>query len=167
MKNLKTLLLVIVLALGFNTTVKAQSKVAHINIQELISLMPATKKMNAELEKLQKTYLDDITTAQKALEAKYKKYGAEAANQTPEENEKRDLELKQDARKIAASQKAAQADLSKRANQLSEPIYKAADAAVKAVAKAQGVNYVLDASVLLYADGTDLMPLVKKHLGIQ
>lgn len=166
MKNLKTLLLIAVLTLGFNT-VQAQSKIAHINIQELIQLMPETKTMNTTLAQLEKTYVDDIKAENTSLEAKYAKFQKEAASQTKEENEKRQLEIEQGQRKLSLGQQAAQQELSKKNQELITPIIEKADAAVKAVAKTQGYDYVLDSSVLLVANGTDLLSLVKTHLGIQ
>ena len=166
MKNLKTLLLIAVITLGFNTA-KAQSKVAHINIQELISLMPEAKVMNATLEKLDKTNKDDLKAAVTALQAKYNKYQTEAPNQTEEENQRRELDVQQSQKKIQLSEQAAQQDLSKKNQELIQPIIEKADAAVKAVAKAQGFDYVLDSSVLLVANGTNLLAAVKANLGIQ
>ena len=52
---------------------------------------------------------------------------------------------------------------------LSAPLLKTAQDAIDAVAKANGYTYVLDTSsgiVLVFPDGDDLLPLVKKHLGI-
>lgn len=166
MKNLKTLLLIAVLTLGFNT-VQAQSKIAHINLQELVGLMPETKIMNTTLEQLEKTYVEDIKAEDTALKAKYEKFQREGATQTKEENEKRNLELEQGQRKLNYGQQVAQQELSKKSNELIKPIIDKADAAVKAVAKAQGFDYVLDSSVLLVANGTNLLEAVKKHLGIQ
>ncbi|PHR69946.1 MAG: hypothetical protein COA67_09115 [Lutibacter sp.] len=166
MKNLKTLLLIAVIALGFNN-VQAQSKVAHINLQELISLMPETKVMKTTLEKLEKTNIDDLKAEDAILQAKYKKFQTELANQTKEENEKRQLEIEQGKRKLQAGAQAAQNDLNIKNNELVQPIIEKADKAVKAVAKAQGFDYVLDSSVLLVANGTNLLSLVKAHLGIQ
>lgn len=169
MKHLKSLLLIAVITLGFNT-IQAQSKVAHINIQELISFIPEVKTMRAELSKLEKTYLDDIKAESTAFEAKYKRYQAEGPNQTNEENEKRQLEIEQTQRKIQMSQQVAQQEMSKKNNDLNKnlaPILEKADAAVKAIAKAQGFDYVFDSSLLLVANGTDLMTAVKAHLGIQ
>lgn len=169
MKHLKSLLLIAVITLGFNT-IQAQSKVAHINIQELISFIPEVKTMRAELSKLEKTYLDDIKEESDAFKAKYERYQAEGPNQTNEENEKRQLEIEQTQRKIQMSQQVAQQEMSKKNNELNKnlaPILEKADAAVKAVAKAQGFDYVLDTSLLLVANGKDLMTAVKEHLGIQ
>lgn len=169
MKNLKTLLLIAVLTLGFNT-VQAQSKVAHINLQELIGSIPEVKTMRAELTKLEKTYIDDIKAESISFEAKYKKYQAEAPSQTKEENEKRGLEIEQGQRKIQLSEQVAQQEMGKKNDEMNKkltPILQKVDAAINAVAKAQGFDYVLDSSVLLVANGTDLLASVKANLGVQ
>lgn len=168
MKNLKTLLLIAVLTLGFNT-VQAQNKIAHVNMQDLIDAMPETIALNAEITKLGKTLNDDITAAEAALEAKYKKYQAEGASQTKEENEKRSLELEQDQRKINLTKQAAQKEINDKSQKGIEPIIKKANEAVNAVAKAQGIQYVIDSSIptFVVAAGTDMLPAVKTHLNIK
>merc|ERR1712232_1496100 len=88
MKQIKTLLLIAILAVGFNT-VQAQTKVAHISTDQLLSLMPETKALNAELEKLSKTYESELKAEEAKLQAKLKKYDAEAASQTDEVNQQR------------------------------------------------------------------------------
>ena len=45
-------------------------------------------------------------------------------------------------------------------------IVEKADNAIKAVAKAQGIQYVVDSAMLIVADGKDLMADVKKQLGL-
>ena len=52
MKHFKTLLFVAVLFIGSTSFMNAQSKVAHINTQDLIEAMPEMKSAKAELEKL-------------------------------------------------------------------------------------------------------------------
>ena len=49
MKHFKTLLLIAIVTLGFNT-MQAQQKIGHISTDLLISLMPETKALNAEIE---------------------------------------------------------------------------------------------------------------------
>ena len=73
--------------MGFNT-VQAQSKVAHISTDLLLSLMPETKALNADLEKLSKTYESELKGENDKLEAKLKKYEAEVDSQTDEVNQK-------------------------------------------------------------------------------
>ena len=56
MKKLNVFLIAAMVLLGAQTTVFAQSKVAHINTTELVSVMPEMKAAEGQLEKLQKTY---------------------------------------------------------------------------------------------------------------
>ncbi|AOW20643.1 OmpH family outer membrane protein [Urechidicola croceus] len=166
MKKLKTLLLIAVVTLGFNT-IQAQSKVAHIDTQALIEAMPETKAMNAELEKLGKTYDDEIKAADAALKAKLQKYEQEFSAQTEEENKRRGAEVQLEEQKLYAAAQGAQQDLNKQRNEKLAPIVEKAQKAIKAVADAQGIQYVLDRSALIVAEGTDLLPAVKANLGIQ
>jgi outer membrane protein len=166
MKHLKTLLLIAVLTLGFGS-IQAQNKTAHINFQELVSLMPETKTMTDDLTKLDKTQQDDLKTAEATLKAKLTKYQAEAVSQTPEENKKRQLEVQQDEQRLYSSAQAAQASLGEKRNEKLTPIVEKAQKAVNDVAKEKGIAYVFDSSTLLTATGTDLMAAVKKKLGIQ
>ncbi len=50
MKQLKTILFAAALILGSVSFTQAQSKVAHINTNELITAMPEMKSAQAELE---------------------------------------------------------------------------------------------------------------------
>src|SRR5690606_29782969 len=93
MKQLKTLLLATALCIGTVSFTQAQSKIAHINMNELISAMPEMKAAQTELEALQKTYTTDLQNMGTELQKKSEQYNAEAATKTPEENEKRGTEL--------------------------------------------------------------------------
>lgn len=168
MKHLKTLLFATALFIGSISFTNAQSKVAHINTQELVGAMPKMKTAQAELEKLAKTYEADIQTMIKEYQTKTQQYDAEASTKTNEENAKRLEEVNGMQQSISAYQKQAQTDLQKKEADLLKPIYEEARAAIQKVAKAQGFNYVLDSMTgqgVLYADGKNLLADVKKELG--
>jgi outer membrane protein len=148
--------------------VNAQSKVAHINVQQLLSEMPEMKSAEAELKKLQDTYRADIEDSMTELRNKYTLYSNESSSKTQEENEKRALELQGYEKSIQDAQAAAQQELQKKQAELFAPISEKAKAAIDKVAAAQGFDYVIDATQgygLIVANGTDLLPLVKKELG--
>lgn len=166
MKRLKTLLFATVLFFGMTSFMQAQSNVAHINTQELIQAMPEMKSAQAEIEKLGKTYEADIKELATSLQNKMKQYDSEAAAQTDEENQKRVLEVQGLQRNIQEYQANAQKDLQKKEFDLLKPITEKAKAAIDKVAKAQGIQYVLDAATLIVSDGKDLMADVKRELGI-
>jgi len=165
MRNLKTLLLIAVVAVGFNT-MQAQSNVAHIDLGAIVKLMPETIKMNEDLEKLSKTYQDDLAETEAALKALTEKYTAEAEAQTDEENGKRAQEIQQEDYKIKLGYQMAEQDIQKQGNAMMEPIILKARNAVLAVSKELNFDYVMDTNSLIVAEGTDISVMVKTKLGL-
>jgi len=168
MKHFRTLLFVAALFIGSTSFMNAQSKVAHINTQQLVEAMPKMKAAQGELEKLAKTYEADIQTMAKEYTTKTTQYDAEASTKTDEENQKPLAEVQGMQQSIGAYQKQAQEDLQKKEAELMKPIYDEARAAIQTVAKAQGFDYVLDSmngQGVLFANGKDLLADVKKQLG--
>jgi outer membrane protein len=169
MRQLKTLLFASLLFVGTTGFSVAQSKVAHINTNDLIAAMPAMKTAQAELEKLQKTYEAEIKTMATELDTKIKQYQAEVDTKTEEENQNRAQEVQSMQESIRQYQGQAQQDLQKKEADLMKPIFEKAKAAIDKVAKAQGFEYVLNSvegSGVLVANGKDLLPDVKKELGL-
>ncbi len=168
MKHLKTLLLVAIFSIGLGGVANAQ-KIGHINTDKLLAEMPATKAMKAELDKLQKTYKDDIEAMAKKLEAKFKKYDAEGKSQTQEVNQKRAAEIQQERLKIGQAEQAAGKEMQRKYQERSIPILKKAEEAIKAVAAEKGIIYVLDAApgkgLIVYDKGEDIYNAVKAKLG--
>ncbi|SFC86888.1 OmpH family outer membrane protein [Algibacter pectinivorans] len=166
MKQFKTFLLAIALCFATVSFTQAQSKVAHINTQELIAAMPAAKSAQAEIEALGKTYQTDIQASITEYQNTVKQYEAEAATKTDEENQKRGLELQEKQQRIQQFRADAQKDLATKEAELFKPIQEAAMKAINEVAKAKGYEYVIDRATLIVANGTDILADVKKQLGI-
>ncbi|WP_027137751.1 OmpH family outer membrane protein [Gaetbulibacter saemankumensis] len=168
MKHLKQLFLAAALCIGSISFTQAQSKVAHINTQELITAMPEMKAAQSQLETLSKTYQTDIQSSVTEFQNLLKQYEAEAATKTEEENAKRGQEIQEKQQRIQQFQADAQKDLQKKELDLLQPITEKAKAAILKVARAQGYDYVLDSAqgVTILADGKNLLDDVKKELGI-
>lgn len=171
MKQFRTLLIALSFVFGAIALSNAQdSKVAHINTQELIETMPAYKSAMSQLEKLESTYRADIDDLYKEAQSKNQRYQQEAVNQTEEENAKRAQELQQDQQKIVQFQQNAQKELQKKESELLRPVYEKARTSIQKVAREKGYDYVLDSTTgaggVILADGYDLMADVKKDLGI-
>ncbi|WP_142784985.1 OmpH family outer membrane protein [Changchengzhania lutea] len=168
MKQFKTLLLATALCIGTLSFAQAQSKVAHINTQELITAMPEMKAAQAQLETLSKTYQTDIQSSVTEFQTLLKQYEAEASTKTEEENAKRGQEIQEKQQRIQQFQADAQKDLQKKEIDLLQPITEKAKAAILKVARAQGFDYVFDSAqgVTILADGKNLLDDVKKDLGI-
>ena len=169
MKNFKLLLVAALLFVGATSFVNAQSKVAHIDTKLLVEAMPEMKAAQSQLEKLQRTYDSEIRSMMKEWEAKVKQYDGEAANKTEEENLKRVEEVQGMQKNIGDYRNQALQDLQKKEVDLLQPILEKARAAIQKVARAQGIQYVLDSATgngVILADGTDLLADVKIELGI-
>ncbi|MDX1362744.1 OmpH family outer membrane protein [Arenibacter latericius] len=168
MKQIKKIAVAIVLFVAATGFVNAQAKIAHIDVQELLSSMPEMKAADAELKKLSETYRADIESSMTELRNKYTQYQNESASKSEEENQKRALELQGFEKNIGEAQQTAQQELQKKQAELLGPITEKAKKAIEAVAAAEGVDYVIDATQgggLIVAKGKDLLPAVKKHLG--
>ncbi|MEN8858697.1 MAG: OmpH family outer membrane protein [Flavobacteriaceae bacterium] len=168
MRKLKSLLIVAFLALGMSGVANAQ-KVGHVNLERVIANMPETRALQTEIEKISKTYKDDITGMAKKFEAKYKKYSAEQASQTDDVNKQRAEEIQGERNRIQQAEQAAGQDIQQRQQTKLIPILQKAEKAIKEVAKAKGLLYILDGSAgkgLLVADGTDIYEDLKVKLGL-
>ena len=100
---------------------------------------------------------------------KRQQYEAEVKTQTDEENEKRAQELQTIEQSIRQYQNQASQDLQKKQSDLMKPIFEKAKAAIDKVANALGFDYVLNSvegSGVLVANGKDILPDVKKELGL-
>lgn len=169
MKHLKKITVALVLFVAATGFVNAQSKIAHIDVTQLLSAMPEMKAAEAELKKLSETYNADIESSMTELKNKYTLYENEAASKSKEENEKRAIELQSAQKTIGDAQQSAQRELQKKQQELFAPISDKAKAAIEKVAGEQGFDYVIDAQAgggLIVANGKDLLPDVKKELGI-
>lgn len=175
MRNIRTMMVAVALFFGATSMAVAQAKIAHIDTQKLLEEMPERKSAEAQLKKLQQTYMSDIQASIKELQTKAKVYQDEASALSEAQLKAREAEFMKKSEEIQtmennirqAEQTAAQ-NLQKKQQELIEPILKKVRAAVEKVAAAQGIQYVLDSSNgsgVIVAKGTDLYSAVKKELG--
>ncbi|WP_395058734.1 OmpH family outer membrane protein [Flavobacterium sp.] len=163
MKQIKTLLIAAVMFFGANT-MNAQTKVAHIDVQDLLSKMPEITSANAQLEKLSKTFDTEYGTMVTEYQTKMKKYEGEAATATEAINETRAKEMQDMGQRIQQYRDSAQKQLQEKEQEVKKPIMDKVKAAIVKVGKAKGFQYVMDASSLILADGPNLFEDVKKEL---
>lgn len=168
MKTVKTLLIAATMFLGANQAMQAQAKVAHINVQELMTTMPDMKNAQAQLKQLGESYDKTYTSMATEYQTKMQKYEAEAKTVTEAINETRMKEMQEMAQRIQAFQQNAEKELGQKQQDLLKPIMEKAQAAIQKVAKTKGYQYVLDStsgSGVILADGPNLFIDVKKELG--
>jgi outer membrane protein len=146
----------------------AGGKIGFISLQELIPVMPEYKKAD--------TALNDYQTAlgQNFEDMKREYYEKDSAINTKDTVKltKAQLEIKRREVgellvKLQGYQQQSQQLYQQKQQDLISPIQKKAVEAVQAVAKENGFTYVLSKEALLVSPpAEDLLPLVKKKLGI-
>jgi outer membrane protein len=164
MKQFRTFLIAAVALFSFQT-MSAQTKVAHVDTNEIMTKMPAVLDAQNQLKKLSDTYTAEYKTMVDEYQAKIKKYEGEVATVTDAVNQTRQSEMQDMGRRIGEYQETAQKDLQKKESDLMKPITDKVKASIQKVGKVKGYQYVINASDLLLADGPDLTADIKKDLG--
>ena len=165
MKRLKSLLIATVLFLGTSYSIHAQAKTAHVDVNEIISKMPAMLDAQKQLEKLSATYDGEYKTMAEEYQNKIKKYDQEAGTVTDAVNQTRQTEVQDLVKRITDYRDNAQKELQKKEADMVKPLMDKIKASIQKVGKAKGYQYVLNAADLLLTDGPDLTADVKKDLG--
>lgn len=165
MKNLKSLLVATLLFLGASQISNAQAKIAHVDVSEIMTKLPAMLESQKQLDKLSQTYQADYKTMGDEYQAKLKKYDAEASTVTDAMNAERQKEVADMEKRIQEFGQTAQKELQSKEADLMKPIEEKVKLAIQKVGKAKGFQYVLNSAGLLMADGPNLTADVKKELG--
>ena len=142
-------------------------KIAHIQLDSLITIMPETK----QAQELAQGYLKDlekqVASMKSEFDSKYQDYTTNEAGMSDLVKKTKQEELQTLNQRIEDFRTQAQQDYQKKSSDLSKPIYEKAKKAVDAVAKENGFKYVLDTStgiVLFHEPSDDIFALVKKKL---
>lgn len=165
---MKKLLYIITAALILGTGAAHAQKIGHVNSQEILFELPAYKDAEAKMKEFTTERMKDY----EALKTKYQQLMNEYNVLKEKKASEAELKLKEEdimsiQSRIDGFEQEYQTNLQKREQILMEPLIKQVKDAISKVAKAQGLNYVVDTGTLLYIDGgTDLSPLVKKELNI-
>ena len=158
----------IVAACGSFAFANAQ-KIAHINLDSLVSMMPETKVASEAAQTYFKGLEQESIAMQTELENKYQKYQTEEANMSELLKKNRMEELQQLQRRIEDFRNQASQDYQRKTGELTAPIMDKAKKAIEMVAKDGGYKYVLDTSTqnptVLYSEpADDILMAVKKKL---
>lgn len=167
----KTLIALLVVMFAFGTTAVAQKtvKLGHINSSELMQIMPGRDEAQATLQKEVDELQNTMKNMQAELEQRYNEYMGKKDQMSDLIRQTKERELQDMGNRIQDFQESAQKKLAEREQEVLKPIIDKAKKAIEDVAKENGYTYIFDSGVgaLLYQqDSDDIMPLVKKKLGL-
>jgi len=157
---------------GISVSLFAQSfKFGHIDSQELISSMPATDSAQAKLRKLTQDLEEQLELMNVELNNKYENYLSKRDSYSELIRQTKEAEIQEMQQRIQKFQMEADNDLQTQRTKLLQPIQEKALKAVQDVAREQKFTYIFDigtGAIPYYSDQSiDIMPMVKKKLGIE
>ena len=156
-----------VMALGVFTA-SAQQKIGYVNTDELIGIMPEAEKADVELKDFQTALGQQGQDMMKELTAKDSIFVKDSAKLSPSMKEIKRKELIELYQRVQGWQTQAQELYQQEAQKKIAPIRDKAMDAIRVVAKENGYSYILDINAIIVAPpGDDVLPLVKKKLGIK
>ena len=147
----KTLSLV---ALLFVTNLAiSQSKVAHVNSQSLLDTMPTRDLALKEIKEIEDEFKLELNGMYEEYEKTRAKLEGERATLSPTIIKSREANLMNLGQRIQEREQTVQSELQVRAQELNQPIFDRVKQAVDIVADRKKLNYVIDASNMLYSKG--------------
>lgn len=142
-------------------------KLGHINSQELMQIMPGRDTVQTILQK----EVADLEATLKTMYAEYETrsndYVQNQAGWTDLIRQTKQREIQDMQARIQEFQQNAQTKMQEREAELTKPIIDRAKKAIEDVAREGNYTYIFDGATLLYSqDSEDVMPQVKKKLGL-
>jgi outer membrane protein len=160
--------MILMLAVVLPMLASAQ-KIGHVNSQEIMALMPETKRMGEKLDSLQSMYETQLANMQEEFNKKVAEFQQQQTTMTAGVREFRQQELAEMEQRMQMFYQTIQQDLQAKQVEYLQPVRSALLEAISKVGTAKGCTYVMDQAGMLYisSDATDLTSAVKAELGIK
>lgn len=168
-KLIKFGLAVFCITLLISTTAIAQTKIAYININQLIELLPETNGAKITLTTFQKQLSDQLNTMYTELQTKGQAYEKSKATMPDAIKATKESDLADLQKRIQEFEERAKAQFNDKQNELLAPIIDKAHKTALQVSDEKGYTFLFDTSAgqLLKGPASDnLMDAVKLKLGI-
>lgn len=164
---MKQLFFVCLMAMGM-LTASAQTKIGYISTEDLISDMPEAEKADNDLKQYQADLTQQGQDMMRDLSMKDSLFVRDSMKLSASMKEIKRGELIDLYQKVQNWNQQAQEMYQRKAQEMIAPLRTKALDAIKAVAKESGYAYVFDInSVIVAPPADDILPLVKKKLGIK
>ena len=168
MKKVLSILMVAIGLVSVSSGVKAQTKNGYISFNEIVSLMPEAKKADSTLNQFRDALIASAQDKETALNEAIQKFNKDSVTMAAAVKDVKRKDLQAKLQELQGEEQRIQQELQKKQEELSGPIQKKAMDAVTAVAKEAGYTYVMPKEYLIVSPpADDLLPLVKKKLGLK
>ena len=147
-----------------------ETKLGHVNFQEIFSLMPEQATIQKTLDEQSKVIENELAKMNEELTTKFKDFQDKQATMPESVKQVRQNELQDIQQRIQTFRQTASSDLEKKQQELAAPVMAKINKAVAEIA-AEGkylyiFNYLPQIFVYQAPSASDITPLVKKRLGL-
>lgn len=154
-----------------NLLAQVQLKIGHVNVVEIVSLLPESDSAQLLLEKDTKEFENMLEEMQVELNNLVNDYETNQGNYSDLIRKTKESEIMGMREKIFNFQQNANQQLQQRNYELLQPIYEKVQKAINNVATQGGFTYILDISkgsvVFVSADSQNINSLVLEDLGVK
>ena len=166
MRKMKHIVLVLA---TFLSTMAFGQKFGHLNSNELLLAMPERTSVENQIKKYAQDLESQLSAMTNEYQVKVQNFQSNEATMTEAIKKDKIKEITNLEQRINEFQQTAQQDLQAKEESLLKPLIDKAKKAIEEVAKENNYTYIFDSGVgvLLYQrDSDDIMPLVKKKMGL-
>lgn len=168
MKRILLLSAAVLTVISLNYSQAQGVKIGYINVDAVVSYMPELSTVQTELKEYEGQLGSQLQTKYQTIQTKsaeYQKLEAGLTEVVKAEKQKEILDLQTNFQKFQAD---AQQAVARKEVELLNPLYTKVQAAIDAVAKANGYSHIFRSETMLYsAQGEDISKLVLGHLNIE
>ena len=148
-----------------------ETKLGHVNFQEIFQLMPEQATIQKALDDQTKVIEGELSKMNDELTGKYKDFQDKQATMPESIKQTRQSEIQDMQQRIQTFRQTASTDLEKKQQELSAPVMAKINKAVSEIA-VEGkylyiFNYLPQIFVYQSPNASDITPLVKKKLGLK
>ena len=161
--------LVLIAAMALLSVAAFAQKFAHVNLQELIYLMPEYEQANATMAAASNEAQEVYQSMMDEYQKKATEFQQKSSTWTQAILESKQRELNDVQQRIMEFEQSIQQELADKQNELMAPIVQKANDTVKQLAKEGGYIYVFDINTAIYVDenqSTDLTRSARRALNI-
>lgn len=172
MKNtVKLLALVAFIFVAFAASAQTAKpiKLGHLDVQKLMSIMPESKKADETLQAKQTEIQNELKSMTDTYQKLFQDYQANAKTYTDLVRANKEQEIQTLGERIQSFRELAEQQMQETYQKLMAEIMEKIQKAAQEVGKENGFTYIFTQNALLFAadNSEDILPLVKKKLGIQ
>jgi len=153
-----------------SVSAQSRAKFGHIDFAVLYNSMPGQDSIQVIFEEYARSLQETFVQMQGEYQAKLEDYQTNMASMSNLIRQNKEREIMDIQNRMENFRAQAEEDLQEKEIELTSPIIEKARSAVNEVAKENGYTYIFNSAegLLLYSDpADDILPLVKKKLGIQ